>query len=153
MGSPIYAERFSQYFDREVAQKAAKSISNGAEMEFQVASESFTFTKEGGKNVIKASPARDPQLVFTLTPGAADAILADTSEDIGAIGVLIAKMIVAQDANKKVTVKFKTGFLSLFSKGYFGVLTAGGGQFASFLASKGLNGMGAIKDALKKMNA
>lgn len=153
MGSPLYAERFSQYFDREVAQKAAKSLSDGAEMEFQVGSEVFTFTKEGGKNAVKASKAGDPQLIFTMTPGAADAILADTSDDIGAIGVHIARMIVAQDADKKVTVKFKAGFLSLFSKGYLGVLTAGGGQFASFLASKGLNGMGAIKDALKKMKA
>ena len=54
---------------------------------------------------------------------------------------------------KKVSVKFKAGFLTLFSKGYLGILTAGGSQFASFLASKGLNGMGAIKEALKKMKA
>ena len=148
-----FAQRFSAYFDREVAKKAAKSLSDRSEIEFHVGSEIFTFTKEGGKNVIKPSPAGDAQLVFTLTPGAAEAILNDTSDDVGAIGVHIAKMVVQHDPDKKVSVKFKAGFLSLFSKGYFGVLTAGGGQFASFLASKGLNGMGAIKDALKKMKA
>jgi hypothetical protein len=148
-----YAERFSQYFDREVAQKAAKSINDGAEMEFHVADEAFTFTKQGGKNTVKPGPARDPQLVFTLTPSAADAVLADLSEDIGSIGVHIAKMIAAPEGDKKVTWKLKAGFLTLWGKGYFGVLTSGGAQFASFLASKGLNGIGAIKDILKKMKA
>lgn len=149
----MYADRFSQYFDREVAQKAAKSLSDGAEMQFHVADEVFTFTKVSGKNAIKPAAARDPQLIFTLTPGAADSILADTAEEIGQIGVNIAKMIATHDADKKVSVKFKAGFLSLFAKGYFGIVTAGGSQLASFLASKGLNGINGIKDALKKMKA
>jgi hypothetical protein len=122
-------------------------------MEFHVGPETFTFTKEGGKNAIKPAAARDPQLIFTLSPAAADAILADPSDDIGAIGVHIAKMIVAKNSDRSVSIKFKAGFLSLFSKGYLGVLTAGGSQFASFLASKGLNGMSAVKDVLKKMKA
>lgn len=148
-----YSDRFSSYFDREVARKAAKSLSDSAEMGIRVGDESFTFTKKDGRNTILAQPARDPQLVFTLTPGAADAILDDTADEIGKIGVHIAQMVMSQDPAKKVSVQFKAGFLSLFSKGYFGILTAGGGEFASFLASKGLNGMGAIKEALKKMKA
>jgi hypothetical protein len=148
-----YTERFSQYFDREVAQKAAKSISNGAEMEFHVGEEVFSFTKQGGANKIRAGKAGDPQLIFTLTPGAADAILADPSEDIGSIGVHIAKLVCAHQPDQKISMQFKAGFLSLFSKGYFGVLSTGGSQLASFLASKGLSGMSAIKDVLKKMKA
>lgn len=148
-----YSQRFSQYFEREVARKAAKPIADGAEMEFQVGSESFTFTKDGGQNRVKPGKARDPQLIFTLTPSAADSILEQGSEDIGAIGVHIAKLIVAPEGDRKVSIRFKAGFLSLFSKGYFGVLSSGGSQFASFLASKGLSGMGAIKDVLKKMKA
>jgi hypothetical protein len=147
----MYADRFSQYFGREVAQKAARSLSDSAEIQFHVDSETFTFTKEDGKNVVKPQAARDPQLVFTLTSKAADTILSDPAEDIGTIGVNIAKMIAAHDAQTKVSMKFKAGFLTLFSKGYMGVLTAGGGQLAAFMAAKGLNGVGAIKDALKKM--
>ena len=148
-----YASRFEKYFARAVAQKAAKSISDGAEMEFQVGPESFTFTKSGGQNTVKPGKARAPQLLFTLTPSAADSILEQGSDDIGAIGVHIAKMIASPENDLKVSIKFKAGFLSLFSNGYFGVLTSGGSQFASFLASKGLSGMGAIKDVLKKMKA
>jgi hypothetical protein len=149
-----YASKFSEYFEREVARKAAKSIADGAEVEIRVGLETLTFTKSGGQNQVLPQGAKDPQLVFTLSASAADAILAETSEDIGVIGVHIAKLIVnPPTADTKIGVKLKAGFLTLFSKGYFGVLTAGGAQFASFLASKGLNGMGAIKDALKKMKA
>src|SRR6267142_638065 len=48
------------------------------------------------------------------------------------------------DANKRIAIQLKAGFLTLFSKGYFGVVTAGGAQFASFLATRGLSGMSAI---------
>ena len=115
MGSS-YTERFGSYFAREVAQKAAKSISDGAEMEFQTSGETFTFTKEGGKNAVKPTAARAPQLTFTLTPAAADAILADTSEDIGAIGVDIAKMVVAQDPSKKVRLSSMPDFFPFSAK-------------------------------------
>lgn len=149
--------RFEKYFQKPVAQQAAHSLADGAEMEFQVATsdgkvlERFTFTREGGRNKLVPSPARSPQLLFTLTPPAAGAILDDPAEDIGPIGVNIAKLIVSTDANRRVSIQFKAGFFSLFQKGYFGVITAGGSQFASYLASRGLSGMGAIKAALKKI--
>ncbi len=150
----MYTERFMSYFDREVAQKAAKTIADGSEVEFRVSGpneEVFTFTKSGGKNTIRAGAALDPQVVFTLPQQAANEILADTSGEIGEIGVNIAKLIVTSDANRRVSFKLKTGFLTLFSKGYFGVVTAGGAAFASYLASRGLNGISGIKAAFKKM--
>lgn len=149
-------ERFTDYFNRPAAQKAARSIGDGAEIELRIVNsdntvlETFTFTKDQGKNQIRPHPAKDPQLLFTLTPQAAESILADPAEDVGSIGIHIAKFIISPDTNKRVTVKFKAGFFTLFSKGYFGVLSAGGSGFAGFLASCGLNGMGAIKSVLKK---
>jgi hypothetical protein len=146
-----FRERFSAYFERDVAQKAAKPLANGVEIQLEVSDEIFTFTKDGGKNLVRPGAAGEPQVVFTLTPQAAQEILDDPSDEIGHVGVHILKLIVSTDANKRVSFKLRTGFLGLFSKGYFGVVTAGGAQFAAFLASKGLNGIGAIKDALKKM--
>jgi hypothetical protein len=155
--SSTFANRFSAYFDRKVAQKAANSIADGAEVEIRIASsdgrviEIFTFTKEQGKNHIHSSNAKNPQLVFSMTPDAAEIILSDVTEEIGAIGVGIAKLVVTADANRRVSVKFKAGFFTLFSKGYFGVLSAGGSSFASYLASQGFNGIGAIKSTLKNL--
>lgn len=145
-------ERFSRYFDRGVAQKAARSLHDDVEIEFHVANEVFTFIKVAGRNQIKPSAAKTPQLVFSLTPVAAEAILTDPSDEIGTIGLNILKLIVSQDEVRKVNVRFTAGFLTLFYKGYLGVLATGGGQVASFLTSKGLNGLSAVKAFIKKMN-
>jgi hypothetical protein len=144
-------ERFGSYFDRNVAQVAAKSISNGAEVQFHVGDEIFTFTKQSGKNEVLPEAATDPQLIFTMSAQAAEEILGFQSTEIGEIGVHIAKMVVAKDSNRHIKVQFKTGFFGLFTKGYLGVLTVGGSHFASFLASQGLNGIGAIKSLLGKI--
>lgn len=152
-----FTEKFKTYFDRSVAQQAAKPLADSAEIEFRISGsddkplEIFTFTKSQGRIQVNTGPARDPQVAFTLTPAAAEQILSDPSEDVGSIGVAILKLVVSPDANRRVSVSVKVGFLTLFNKGYFGVVTAGGGAFASFLASRGLNGMGAIKAALKKL--
>lgn len=146
-----WCERFSAYFDREVARKAAAPLSDGIEIEIQIEQELLTFTRTAGSNQVRAGGGLNPQLSFTLTPGAAETILSDPAEEIGAIGVSIARLIFSQDADKKVSLKFRAGFLSLWNKGYFGVLKAGGTEFSSYLASRGLNGLSAIKAALSKI--
>src|SRR4051812_2497466 len=142
--SSDYLLKFTAYFDRAASKAAAKSLANGAEIEFRVAADhdsaptdTFTFTKIDGQNRVVAGAARNCQLIFTLTPEAADKILGDTSEDVGEIGVHIMKLIVSTDPKCRVWLKIDAGFFALFTKGYFGVMTAGGGAFASFLASRG----------------
>ena len=157
MTSASFSDRFSEYFKSDVSARAAKSLGDGAEIEFHVTEsdkvivETFTFTRSQKANLIKAGPADHPQMIFKMTPLAADEILADTTSDIGKIGVNILKLMVSTDANKRVSFQIKAGFTTLFSKGYFGVITAGGSAFSAFLATKGLNGMGAIKTVLGKM--
>lgn len=151
VSSSSITERFTQYFEREIAQNAAKSLNDGVEMEFRVEDEIFTFIKTQGRNEVKSGQAKDPQILFILTPIAAEAVLSDPSEDIGIIAINIVKLILSPDTSKKVGIQFKTGFMTLFSNGYLGVLATGGGQFASYLASKGLNGIGAIKAAFNKL--
>jgi hypothetical protein len=156
LSNETLTERFSSYFDREVAQEAAKSLGNGAEIEFRIPTsgetpeETFTFTKKAGKNAVVPGPASNPQLVFVIPSASAQEILDFESDEIGPIGVQIAKLVVSPDANRRVSIQFKAGFFTLFSKGYLGVVTAGGAQFASFLASRGLNGIAAIKSLLGK---
>jgi hypothetical protein len=143
-------DRFSSYFDQPVAQMAAKSLSDGCEIEFRVGSEVFTFTKKSAKNVVVPGPALNPHLIFTMTLGAAEEILAQHSDKIAEIGIHIAKMVISKDPDKHIKVEFKAGFFTLFARGYLGVVTAGGAGFASYLASNGLNGIAAIKSLLGK---
>jgi hypothetical protein len=152
-----FTERFGEYFRGAPAELAARSLASGAEIEFRIrppskdeALEIFTFGREGGSNRVTPGPAPDPQLTFELTPLAAESILTLPDQDIGRIGIHILTLVAAGDASRKVSVKFHAGFLTLLSKGYLGVLSAGGAGFASALAARGLGGVGAIQAALKK---
>ena len=153
---PSFATRFGAYFKREIAEKAANPLAEGVEIELHVQSsdgspvETFTFTRLEGKNHVKPESALAPQIIFKMTPLAAEEILADASEEIGKIGIHIGRLLVSPDASKRMSFQIKAGFLTLFSKGFFGVFTAGGAEFAAFLASRGLNGIGAIKTLLSK---
>ncbi|OFZ20553.1 MAG: hypothetical protein A2X94_11040 [Bdellovibrionales bacterium GWB1_55_8] len=151
-----FLQPFRAYFDREVAQKAAKPLSNGCEIEIRIRKgsaepEIFVFTKIAGRNQFLEKTAADPQVIFTLTPAAAHAILNDPSDDIGTIGIAISKLIISTDPESRISVKLHAGILTFFSMGYFGVITAGGSRFAGYLASRGLSGIASIKAALQKL--
>ena len=155
-----FQKRFSTYFDRDVAQEAAKALSNGVGIEFRIRAsgdaasqpeEVFHFTKEAGRNKVTSGPAQSPEMIFTLPPAAAEQILADPSVDIAGIGINIAKLLASTDANRRISLRLKVGFFGLFTQGYLGVLKEGGTAFAAFLTSKGLSGIDAIKSMIKKM--
>ena len=159
------SQQFQEYLTQPIAEQAAKSLADGVQIEFCIMTpknpsllnepeqivEVFTFTKKGRKNQILFQAAEHPELVFTLTPNAATEILKNPSKDIGEIGVSIAKLIISKDENTKISIKLRSGMLGLFTKGYLGVITSGGVSFASFLATRGLSGMSAIKDAIGRM--
>jgi len=148
-------QRFTEYFTRDIAEQAAKTIADGAEVQLNVQTsgaellEEFYFTRVAGKNEIRTGSAPSPQLIFLLTPKAAEQVLNDPAQDVGTIGINLLKLIASPDANLRISFKIKTGFFDLFNKGYFGVLATGGHQFAGYLASIGLSGIGTIKNVLK----
>jgi hypothetical protein len=150
MTSSRWSERFETYFSQEVAQRAAESLSNGIEIQLEVDGEFLTFTKADGKNQIIEGKSKSPQLEFIIPRMAAETILNSPAQKVGEIGVEICKLIVSQDPTQRIQVKFKCGFFTLFSMGYLGVLKTGGAELATFLASKGLGGIDAIKKVLNK---
>ena len=112
---------------------------------------SSRFTAKAAKTA--CAPVRRPshRSCFTLTAKRPKRFSRTRRRISALIGIGILKLIVSRGCHReKSAFKLKAGFLTLWNKGYFGVITAGGAPFASFLASKGLNGIGAIKDALKR---
>ncbi len=159
-----YTERFTAYFERDVAQKAAHSLSDGVRMGFHICEahsnstvlESFTFFREAGLNRVIAAPSPQGALLkseidFHLPKASAELLLKDSTEEIAQIGIAVVKLILTTDRERRISVRLGAGFITLLRKGYFGVLTSGGSELASFLARNGLSGMNGIKAALKKM--
>ncbi len=151
---------FKVFFEEnELAKKAAASIKDGREIEILVpdagpaseASLMLTFTKESGRNVLRDGAPANPDLTFTIPKAAADEILATRFESVGQVGLRVFEKMLSSDPKQKVRAKIHVGFLSRLSGGYLGVLAAGGGEVARFLASKGLSSAGKLKDVVSKM--
>ncbi len=137
--------------------RAAYSIKDGREIEILIidgpAKMSYTFTKKGGKNLVLEGVPSSADLTFTLPKKSADEIIHSEFDSIGQIGLRIFEKMLSEHEDQKIKVKLHAGFLSLMTGGYFGVLTAGGSEVASFLAMKGLASMGKIKDTISKMKS
>jgi len=140
-----FYNRFNDYFSKDIANEAAKTLADGVEIEFLIQdpesnepTEKFTFTRQNKKNTLINAAANSPHICFILPPKGAVEILESKTNTIGDIGIDILKKL-----------KLKAGFLTFMTKGYLGVIKTGGKAFASFLASKGLGGVSAIKNLLK----
>ncbi len=152
----VFTDKFRDFFKRSVVQTATKSLVDGVEIEIQIKEfgdkprEIFCLRRENKLNITRSGPGDNPQIIMKLTPQAAVELLANPSENVGEIGVQCAMFLASPNLQRKLDLEFKAGFLALLSKGFVGVVLAGGKTFAAHLASKGLDGVGAIKALLAK---
>ncbi|NUM88534.1 MAG: hypothetical protein HUU37_04945, partial [Bdellovibrionales bacterium] len=72
---------------------------------------------------------------------------------IPSLGVFIFERIVVADEGRKIRFKVRAGVLSLWSKGYFSVLKAGGPEVASYLARMGFSSLGKIKSFIDQIRS
>lgn len=146
------------FVDSDLSKKAAGSIRNGREIGLEITrktgtAEQYTFTKEGGRNVLREGAASSPDVIFVLPEVAANELVTKDFATIGQVGLHIFEKILSNDPDQKIQIRLKAGVLSLVTGGYFGVLTSGGSDVAKFLASKGLGSMGRLKDAVSKLKS
>lgn len=106
-----------------------------------------TFFKSNGKPRFEQREAKKPDIVFYMSPDAINSLVNDPSDDIGELGINIAKNYLA----RSVKIKIKGSILNLMTNGYLGIMKAGGVSFAKFLGSHGISGLGKIKDIFSKL--
>jgi hypothetical protein len=70
---------------------------------------------------------------------------------MGTMGVAIFEYLLHKDPGKKIKFRVNASFLSLWSKGYFSVLKAGGPEVASYLGRIGFGSLSKIKDTLRHL--
>jgi len=142
--------------ENELAIKAAASLRNGREIALNIIfadgnEKAFTFGKESGRNVLRESASKSPDMSFRIPENAARSLTQTSFSTIGEVGLHIFEKILSNDPSEKIQVKMHAGVLGLVTGGYFGVLSAGGADIARFLATRGLGNMGKLKDAIGKM--
>jgi len=101
--------------------------------------------------VIEPQPPKKADMTFHVPERALHELTATTTEDIGEIGIAILKLMAHSEPQMRVTAKVHIGLFDLLRNGYLGVLPLGGVPVTKFLASKGFNGVGKIKDAISRL--
>ncbi len=141
--------------ENPLAIAAASSIKNGRKIEIIVVQEKikteYTFRKDSGKNVLEKGKPSEADVTFTMPVAAISEIVSTQFSSVGQVGLRIFEKMLSSDEKQKVKAKLNCGILSLMTGGYLGVLTAGGGDVAKFLATKGLGNLGKLKDTISKM--
>jgi|GEM_PF-971181 len=156
MSQPIdHSQEISlrNFFEQPVAQRAMKPIKDGSEIALCLMSqgETITLTKQSGVPVIRIKTPSNPDMTFSIPQNALSQLTAIRTEDIGTIGIAIAKAMIAEDPEHRLGVQVHIGPFDLLMKGYLGVIPLGGKSFMKFLASKGFASLGQIREAISTL--
>jgi hypothetical protein len=151
-----WEERFERFLNSELAEFASRSLSERACIAIHVEGESYFFHRRKGTNVLVKTEPYVPDVHFW-APLSSMRHLMDLAEHphtgVGTLGVAIFEYLFTKDGEKKIRFRVDTGFLGLWTKGYFSVLKAGGPEVASYLGRVGFGSMTRIKDVLRNIRS
>jgi len=109
-----------------VARKATRPLSRDARVNVKFAEGLAHFRMEEKGPRLLAGSVADPDFTLTLPRGAVRLLTTLASEDVGEVGVLFFKLVLATDPALKVRVHIDAHPARLFAHGYLGVLALGG---------------------------
>ena len=149
-----WEKRMEAFLSSPLAVKASQGLSDRISIALHLDGETYFFRRKKGENTLTRVEDAKPDVHFwvplsTLRHLLALAELPGTG--IGTMGVAIFERIFASDESVKVKFRVDTGFLGLWSKGYFSVLKAGGPEVASYLARFGFDSLSRVKEVLRKV--
>ena len=148
-----WEKRLEVFLSSPLASRASQGLSDRICVALHVDGEDFFFRRKKGENTLSRVEEIKPDVHFWAPLGTLRHLLALAempNTGIATLGVAIFEHIFKKDEEKKIKFRVDTGFLGLWSKGYFSVLKAGGPEVASYLARFGFHGLSAIKEVLKK---
>jgi hypothetical protein len=133
----------------DVARKATKPLSAGAQVGLQLAGGPAHFTMSSGRPQVVEGAAPNPDFTLTLPDGAVRRITSLKSDDVGEFGIEFFKLVLERDPSFKAGVKIDAGTSQLLSHGYLGVLAVGGMKVTWWLLKNGVRNPKAAIDRLR----
>ena len=155
--SSPWESKIQEFLDLPLAQEAAKPLSDRALVALHVEGDKFFFRRKKGSNtLLKAEDVEDEpvDLHFWVPSSSLEQLLElGKQKDTGMakMGMSVIETIMTNDDARKIKFRLDSGFLTLWSKGYFSILKAGGPELARFLSKLGFDSISKIKDLVKQM--
>ena len=157
-GSARMENELRAFFTSALSERAGAYLHERARIGFTVAHarghEAYVFYRRAGRNVFERcdDPAADVHfLVPRRTMRQLLAAGADPAAGIGSMGVLVIEHLFHFDPARKIRFRVATGYLSLWTRGYFSILKAGGPEVASYLARWGYGSLASLKELLHRL--
>ncbi|MCB0331723.1 MAG: hypothetical protein KDD70_18765 [Bdellovibrionales bacterium] len=151
-----FEQRLNAFLSSPLASKASRGMSDRISIALHLENETFFFHKKKGINTLSRVEESRPDVHFWVPKNTARHLLALgelPGTGIGTIGVAIFERIFTADESIKIKFRVDAGFLSLWGKGYFSVLKAGGPEVASYLARFGFDSLSRVREVLKSIRS
>lgn len=145
-----------KFVESPLAEKAAAHLSERAIIALHIEGDEFFFKRSKGKNTLTKGASSAPDVNFWVPLETLRYLLSvATRPDVGiaTLGVAIIEQILQSDSGRKIKFRLNVGFLTLWGKGYFSVLKAGGPEVASHLSRWGFGSLAKIKEVMQKIRA
>lgn len=142
------------FFGSELAHSAAGGLSDRACIAIHVGDKEYFFSRKKGRNQLLKRAAGQPDVHFWVPLSTMRHLLALSElpgTGLGTMGVAVFEHLFHKDLEKKIKFRVDASFLSLWSKGYFSVLKAGGPEVASYLGRIGFHSLSKIKETLRHL--
>lgn len=142
----------TEFFSRDVCQRGAAPLKTGVQIAISVGGEGpFSLVKEKTTLVVNEQPPAKPDMTFEIAPQGLAQLKALDTDDLGLVGVEIAKRLLSDDPKTKMKARVHIGPFEILRNGYLGVLPLGGATLFQFLREKGFSGIGRIKKAMQNL--
>jgi hypothetical protein len=139
-----------------LSEKAAASLSERAVIALHIEGNEFFFRRKKGRNTLTQGESEGADVHFWVPLSTLRHLLAVAEKPetgIATLGIAIIEQILRSDSEQKIKFRLDSGFLTLWGKGYFSVLKAGGPEVASHLGRWGFDSLSKIKEVMKKIRA
>jgi hypothetical protein len=142
-------EKLKKFFETHPACRvAADALDDRVEIGIFINSKlECSFHKADRLPTLSMRAPNKPDVIFTINDKGIDSLVNEPSTEIANLGINILKSYTSGD----VKIKVQGSILNLLTRGYLGVIKAGGLGFTSYLASHGISGLTKIKEIFQKL--
>lgn len=143
------AAKLAEFMTSDPAcQQAAKSLSRGVEIGVSINGKlDCAFFHQGGEAKFEIRPAKNPDVIFGLTPAAVDILANHKSLSLGDLGVEVLKQYVAGE----IKIRVPGSFIGIMKNGYLNIIKEAGAPFLKYLATHGVSSLSKIPEIIKKL--
>jgi hypothetical protein len=132
-------EALKRFFETAPAAAAAtRPLSREAEVGLDLEGGPARFTMASGRAELEGGAARDPDFTLAIPDAAVKHITSFARSDAGELGIEFFKLAISRDPAIKVRIRIQASTPRLVSRGYLGVLAAGGLKVGWWLLRNGV---------------